>query len=180
MKEKKELNVPVIMLFIFGLVVFMLVASFIYLSMNGLDYTEEYLEETEEIKNKSELEIIDGVNLSGSQEEIVREMAIILKLYNLHEIPYTSTTPKIQTTIDENYYWIEIKKGDILIKKEAFTEVDITIKTSSEEITKMKKDEDYVTKSITLRRTKIEKVASDFVLFSKGYFDLYRKVDFGM
>ncbi|MDD5012205.1 MAG: hypothetical protein PHQ66_00970 [Candidatus Nanoarchaeia archaeon] len=186
MREKRELNVPAIMLFMFSLVAFGLVASFIYLSLNGLDYTEEYQAETAEIKesalvgNETEFEIVNEANLSDSQEEIVRQMAILLKLYNLHEIPYTRTTPKIQVFIDENPYFVEIKKGEIIIKKGETFEKDIEIRTTSEEIIKMKQDEEYIKESMVFGKTTVKRVASDFVLFSKGYFELYQQVDFGI
>lgn len=178
-KEKKELDVPLIVLSILGIFTLGLVISFIYFSLNGHDYSEVYSSEVEpgKRKNTTDFGIIDNANLSYSQEEMVRHMAIVLKLYNLHEIPYTKITPKIQVSIDEDFYFIEIIKGDIIIKRGEVSEEDINIKTSLDEMVKMKEDENYAKESISSGKTTVEKVAEDFTLFSKGYLDLYQELN---
>lgn len=133
MEEKRELNVPAVILplFILGVFVFVSVSSFVYFSLNGPDYTLGYKEkmETGEIKNPvQEFSLvfsdssgeetnegnvirvdteegekiiiinsdITGMDFSEIQKKMVQYTAVILKVYNLHEISFISITPKIQ------------------------------------------------------------------------------------
>lgn len=175
-KEKKVLDVPLIVISVFGIVTLILVISFIYFSINGPNYTENYREKSGGIKNITEFKIINNANLSNSQEEMVRYISIVLKLYNLHEIPYTTITPKIQVYINEDSYFVEIVKGDIIINKGETSEKDIKIKTTLDEMIKMKENENYAKESISSGKTTIEKIANDFTLFSKGYLNLYKEL----
>jgi hypothetical protein len=185
-KEKRELDVPAIILSLFGIFTAVLVISFVYLSINGSDYTKAYREENGKIKEinelnlvgeEKEIEIINQANLSNSQEEMVRYIAIALNLYNLHETPYTKITPKIQVGIDGDFYFVEISQGKIIINKGEIVEKDITIVSSSEEIIKIQGNESYAKESILSGKTTVEKMASDFTLFSKGYLDLYKSLN---
>jgi hypothetical protein len=209
-KEKKELNLPVVILSVFGAFTLILIISFIYMSVNGPNYTSDYLQkiQTGEIKNpiqefalmfsediqeipedanvlkiqtdegekliivQAEMEDID---ISDIEKELVNYGAVILKLYNLHSIPFTNINPEIQINIDENIYFLEIIKGDIFLSDGEIQNPDIILRTTNEEIFKMIENEDYAEESISLGKTSIELVANKFILFSKGYLNLYNE-----
>ncbi|MEJ2267585.1 MAG: hypothetical protein P8X70_00730 [Nanoarchaeota archaeon] len=209
-KEKKELNLPVMILSVFGAFTLILIISFIYMSVNGPNYTSDYLQkiQTGEIKNpiqefalmfsediqeipedanvlkiqtdegekliivQAEMEDID---ISDIEKELVNYGAVILKLYNLHSIPFTNINPEIQINIDENIYSLEIIKGDIFLSDGEIQNPDIILRTTNEEIFKMIENEDYAEESISLGKTSIELVANKFILFSKGYLNLYNE-----
>ncbi len=210
-KEKRVLNIPGIILSIFGACTIILAILFIYFSVHGKDYTNIYIEKIGkgEIKNpitefalifsdKDSEEIseengnvikikteegekliiirsnIEGVDTSQIKEKLVEYTSVVLKLYNLHEIPFTSITPKIQIYIDKDAYYIEITKGNIIIKDGEISKKDIIIRTTHEEIFKMIENESYVEESFSSGKTSIELVANKATLFSKGYLSLYK------
>jgi hypothetical protein len=200
-KEKKEVNIPVLILSIFGLVALVLAISFVYLSLNGKNYTNLYEQKLQsgEIQNPitefalssstdfsldeeksiviedSILEGLGDIDKSLIQEALIEYASVILKLYNLHTIPFTSITPKVQINIDSDFYYVEIIKGDIIIKTGQTDNEDIKITTTREEILKIANDNDYAKESISSGKTSIEMIANKVVLFSKGYLNLYKE-----
>ncbi|MEK6913856.1 MAG: hypothetical protein AABW47_04275 [Nanoarchaeota archaeon] len=118
---------------------------------------------------------LGNLDVSSIQKELVNYLSIVLKLYNLHEIPFTSITPKVQVEIDENIYYAEISKGNIIIKEGKAEKPDITIKTTNEEVFKIIENKDYAQESIASGNTNIEVTKDYFVLFSKGYLKLYNE-----
>ena len=205
MKQKRgEINLPLIILTFFGIITLTLVASFIYLSINGEDYSDRYSKtlnpltkfalEGEEKTSESDLIIqIDtdagerkiiiknkeDINLTEKEleEELIRYTVTILKLYNLHQIPFTSITPKIQIYLEKKAYFLEVDKGDILFKEGETQTPDIILRTTYEEIFKSLEDKEYIKESIQENKTKIEIIANKFVLFAKGYFILYKEFE---
>jgi hypothetical protein len=119
---------------------------------------------------------IGEINISQIEKELVNYGAIALKLYNLRNIPFTTTNPKIQIYVDENSYWIEILKGNIIIYEGENGGKDIIIKTTKEEIFKIVENKNYVQQSFSSGKTTIELIANKFVLFSKGYLTLYKEL----
>lgn len=139
-----------------------LVILFFYFSTNSRDYTSVYNEKI--------------------QTATVESIIIALKLYNVHEIPYTKITPKIQIYIEENNlfvnsYYVEIIDGNINIKNGETKDEDIIIRTTKEEVLKIASDNTYITESLFSKRTTVEKATSDFILFTKGYSTLFWKND---
>lgn len=118
---------------------------------------------------------LGDLDISSIQKELVNYLSIVLKLYNLHEIPFTSITPKVQVDIDETSYYAEISKGNIIIKEGEAEKPDITIKTTNEEVFKIIEDNNYAQESIASGKTNIEITKDYFVLFSKGYLGLYKE-----
>ncbi len=217
MKEKRGSNVPVIILTFLGIVTLSLVLSFIYLSLNGPNYTEAYIQKiaTGEIKNpltefgfnstkedesteefngneknesitgefkdaeENESKIGEGIikNQTIPNIELIRYAATLLKLYNLHTTPYTKVTPKIQIDLNQETYSIEIITGEIIITEGEIQNKDIIIRTTREELLKINENTDYIKESISSGKTTIEKIASDFILFSKGYSVLYPELE---
>ena len=206
--KRGEANVPVIVLSVFALVTIGLVASFVYMSLNGHDYSSEYNKKIEsgEIQNPVEefaLEFSEGETSEGAQvikiqteegekhiiiqanlgdlntadieKELVTYGAVVLKLYNLHKIPFIGTTPKVQIYVDNKSYYAEITKGNIIIKDGKANKEDIAIRTTHEEIFKMIEDSSYAGESLSSGKTSIEMVANKFVLFAKGYLTLYNE-----
>jgi hypothetical protein len=210
MKKRHEGNIPVIILSVFGILVLTLCISFVYLSLNGSDYTQEYSQkiESKEIRNpinefaleflkpsdeipsgaevikieteEGEKYIIIQANLEGFdakdiEKELVSYSAVILKIYNLHEIPFFGIRPKIQVVIDNRSYNIEVRKGNIIIREGTIAKPDITLRTTYEEIFKMIENNNYAFESLESGRTSIEFVANKFILFAKGYLTLYNE-----
>ncbi|MEK6819972.1 MAG: hypothetical protein AABY03_02125 [Nanoarchaeota archaeon] len=187
MKRNGELNVPVIILGIFGFAVFGLAVSYIYFAINGTDYSESYLERISsgEIKNpfleedengEIIVKIDEDLNLTDLEEEALHYALVELQIYNLHDIPFTSQSPRIEVEIDTNTYAVEVINGEIEVNVGDVKKEDIIIKTTQEEIIKMVNNEGYAQESFSSGNSEIEKVANDFVLFSKGYLDLYNEL----
>ena len=198
MRERKEMNVPAIVLSVLGIITLTFVASFVYFSLNGKSYTDVYQQKLQsgEIQNpitqfslssdnnftlgnnKSlivEGNILGDANKSIVQESLIKYASVILELYNLHNIPFTSITPKIQVNIDQDVYSVEIITGNILVKTGQMQNPDIKITTTRDEILKMVNDNSYIKESISSGKTNIEMVANKLILFSKGYSALYNE-----
>ncbi|MEK6826913.1 MAG: hypothetical protein AABX99_00315 [Nanoarchaeota archaeon] len=197
MKEKKEMNVPAVVLSVLGIATLLFAASFVYFSLNGKNYTSTYEQKLQsgEIKNpinefaldsanfsiggnKSLIideKILGDLNKSIIQESLINYASVILKLYNLHNIPFTSINPKVQVTIDSDSYYVEIVKGNIIIETGQIRNPDAKISTTREEILKIANNNDYATDSISSGETNIELTANKLVLFSKGYWGLYKE-----
>jgi hypothetical protein len=160
-KKKGVLDFPRILLYLLAIFALVFVLSFLYFSTRGnKDYT--------------------GVYSENAQKEVVESLITSLKLYNVHEIPYFGITPKMQIYITENTffvnaYYIEIVKGEVIIKDGEANETDIIIRTTEEEVMKVINDSNYMKESLSSGRTTVEKATSDFVLFTKGYPDIFIK-----
>lgn len=158
-KEHKILDLPKILLYILELFALILALSFLYFSVKGNnDYT--------------------GVYSEHAQKEVIKSLVTSLKLYNVHEIPYTGITPKIQIYITENThfvnsYYLEIARGSVIIRNGETNDKDIIIKTTEEEVLKTVNNTNYMKESLSSGRTIVEKATSDFVLFTKGYPDIF-------
>jgi len=158
-KEDKILDVPRIILDCLIIFVLIFVASFVYLSVKGNDnYT--------------------GIYSESVQKEVIKSLVTTLGLYNVHAIPYLGTTPKIQLYIKESTYFVEsyyfeISNGEVMIKDGETSERDITIRTTEAEALRMANDTNYTRESWISGRTTVEKATSDFVLFTKGYPDIF-------
>lgn len=162
-KEKNVLDLPKIFIYLLESIALILAVSFIYFSINGPDYTNVYSEKM--------------------QTEIVDSLVVALKLYNLHEIPYTAIIPRIQIYIKENTYfinayYIEVSKGEMNIKNGETGDKDIIIRTTKEEVLKIVQDNTYIKESLAANRTTVQKATSDFILFTKGYSNLFWRNDF--
>ena len=158
-KEHKTLDFPKIVLYILILFVLILLISFIFPSVND---NKDYI----------------GVYSEHAQKEVIEALVTSLKLYQVHEIPYLGITPKIQIYIREdlyfvNSYYLEIMKGKVMIKDGETAEKDIMIRTTKEEVEKIINDNNYIKDSLSSGRTIVEKATSDFVLFTKGYPDIF-------
>jgi len=195
MIKRGEADVPLIILSIFGLFTLGLGISYMFFALNGPDYSSTYDKRISsgEIKNfAKEFNITSGNvkgniiiktenigNLSASdiEKEMINYATVSTKLYNLHNVPFTSITPKIQFDVGENSYNIEIKKGEIILGEGEIKNEDIIIKTTQEEIIKMMEDDTYTKESFSSGNSNVELVANKFVLFSKGYSSLYGELN---
>lgn len=193
-KEKRVLNIPVIVLSSLGGVALMLLIFFIYMSMNGKNYTPDYNQKIQsgEIQNPItefslfqtsgesimiEQSILEKLNNSNVQQGLIKYSSVILKLYNLHNIPFTSITPKILIYIDNQAYNVEIKEGNIFIMPGEIQNEDIILITTSEEILKMSDNSNYAKDSVSSGKTSIEFTAGKIILFAKGYLSLYKELN---
>ncbi|HTY43780.1 MAG TPA: hypothetical protein VMC80_00875 [Patescibacteria group bacterium] len=164
-KEKRVFDVPKLVLFLIEVFIFILAILFFYYSAKGRDYTGVYNQEV--------------------QQETVKSLIIALQLYNVHEIPFTNITPKMQLYIKENYstnsysfvspYFVEIVNGDIVIKNGETSDSDIIITTTEDEVLRIASNSSYVYDSLASNRTIVQKSTSDFILFAKGYSTIFWK-----
>ncbi len=114
-----------------------------------------------------------GLTTAEAEKELINYASVILKIYNLHNIPFTSITPKIQVNIDSNSYYLEVSDGKIIIHDGFAAKPDIIVRTTSEEILKIIANHSYAQKSISEGKTKVIMSASKFVLLTKGYLGVY-------
>ncbi|MBW6442704.1 hypothetical protein K0A97_02890 [Patescibacteria group bacterium] len=117
------------------------------------------------------------INLEDLEKEFIEYAAIKLKLYNLQEIPFTSIKPKIQIIVDQRDYFIEVSKGELFVSRGFIDNPDLTLRTSYEEIFKMINNEDYIQESFSSGKSTFELTDNYFVLFSKGYLNLYKELE---
>jgi len=201
-KKPGKKFVKILLVFVLVVAVIGLASSFVYQALNTIDYTKTYEErmEKEEIINPvekyslvfEEIEIEDILNMGDFEEmanllpnislediekEFIYYAAVKLKLYNLQEIPFTSIRPVIQIQIDERNYFVEISAGEIFVKKGIVESPDINLKISYEELFKMAGDEAYISESFGSGKSEIKIVANKFILFSKGYLNLYQELE---
>ncbi|MDD5012206.1 MAG: hypothetical protein PHQ66_00975 [Candidatus Nanoarchaeia archaeon] len=163
-KEKKELDIPKILLYVFEGIVFVLALFYVYSTFKGTEQT--------------------GIYSEHAQMETIKALINGLQLQDIHEVPFADKTPKIQLYITEdiyfvNAYYIEIVKGDVIIHDGESDKEDIIIRTTRDEIMKMVENNDYAEESFLSGRTEIEEVGEDFVLFSKGYPDFEKMLASG-
>src|SRR3989344_4430506 len=173
MHKRAEINLPVMVLSVFGILVFGLGLSFIYFSLNGKDYTETYDQRflSGEIENPIQKFNLNGVeinfdestNVSEFEKESVGYALTKLKIYNLHNTPFILQTPKIEVSIDNTQYSVEVLDGEISVEAGTVSKEDILIKTTKEEVLKMAQDESYVSESFGSGSSEVELVANKFI-----------------
>jgi hypothetical protein len=156
MEEKKEIDVPKILLYSIELIAFVLLFFYFYSSRN----------ENAPI----------GIYSESIQKETIKSLMNALDLQNVHDVPLMGLTPKIQIYIKEdanfaNAYYLEIAKGAVIINDGISNQTDITIRTTQEEILKSVNDTNYMKQSLSSGKTKVTKTTSNFVLFTEGYPD---------
>jgi hypothetical protein len=160
MEEKKEIDVPKILLYSLELIAFVLTFFYFYSSRN----------ENSPI----------GIYSENAQKETIKSLMDALNLQNVHDVPVVGLTPRIQIYIKEdnyfvNSYYLEIARGSVIINDGISNQTDITIRTSEEEILKAVNDTNYMKESLSSGRTTVAKTASNFVLFTEGYPDNFLK-----
>lgn len=205
---KKVKNVPAIALSVFGVVVLGFLIAFVYMSLNGADYSSIYQQKINsgEITNPGTLFALSSSNINPSdyenvsintpdgnktilikkglvnyseadiEKELVTYASVVLKLYNLHNIPFTAIPPKVQVKIDNNNYYLEISDGEIIINSGIVSNPDIKIETTSDGILNVVNNGGSITDAISSGEVKIDILASKLVLFSKGYLELYNEI----
>lgn len=205
---KKPANVPAIVLSLLGIIILGFLISFVYMSLNGKDYSSIYTEKINsgEITNplaifslvkesddsgnyptisvntsEGEKKIViksKNINytLSDIQKQLVDYTSVILKIYNLHNIPFTTITPKVQVYIDNNSYYIEVSHGDIIINYGVTPSPDIIIRTTTAAVIGGLESGTSAQQSLSSGAISIEMVANKIILFSKGYLSLYNEL----
>jgi hypothetical protein len=154
MGEKKEIDVPKLLLYGIELIAFALTFFYFYSSRN----------ENSPV----------GIYNESAQKETVKSLITALKLQNVHDVPVMGLTPRIQVYIKEdkyfvNTYYLEIIRGSIIVKDGVSNQTDIVIRTTQDEILKTINDTTYMKESLSSGRTVVTKTTSNFVLFTEGY-----------
>jgi len=154
MEEKKEIDVPKILLYSLELIVFILVIFYIYSSRNPAEP--------------------QGVYSESAQKETIRSLMNALELQNVHDVPLIGLTPRIQIYIQEEQhfvssYYLEIARGKVMINNGVSNQTDIIIRTTQEEILKAVNDTNYMKESLSSGKTTVTKTTSKFVLYTEGY-----------
>ena len=205
---KKVRNVPAIVLSILGIITVGFLISFVYMSINGKDYSSVYEQRISSGQitnpftqfalssgnvNPNEYDSViinttDGpktilvkkgsINYTTSdiEKELVNYTTVLLKLYNLHNIPFTSIPPKVQVKIDNSQYYLEILDGEIIINEGVVDSPDILIETTSDAIINAVNNGGSIGDAISSGDVKIDLVANKLVLFAKGYLSLYNEL----
>lgn len=160
MEEKKEIDVPKILLYSLELIAFVLTFFYFYSSRDQPQPV--------------------GIYSENAQKETIKSLMNALKLENVHDIPIVGLTPRIQIYIKEdnyfvNAYYLEITKGNIMINDGISNQTDIIIRTTKEEVLKTINNTNYMKESLSSGRTTVIKSASNFVLFTEGYPDIFLK-----
>ncbi|MEK6827387.1 MAG: hypothetical protein AABX99_02780 [Nanoarchaeota archaeon] len=160
MEEKKEIDVPKILLYSLELIVFILVLFYVYSSRNPAEP--------------------QGVYSESAQKETIKSLMNALELQNVHDVPLIGLTPRIQIYIEEekhfiSSYYLEITKGKVIINNGVSNQTDIIIRTTHEEILKSINNTAYMKESLSWGRTEVTKIASKFVLYTEGYPDIFLK-----
>tara|TARA_Y100000310_G_C20368828_1_gene662545 strand:- start:96 stop:761 length:666 start_codon:yes stop_codon:yes gene_type:complete len=121
---------------------------------------------------------IGDLTIEEIETELINYASVVLKLYNLHNTPFTKNNPKIQIYIEESAYSVRVLKGDIFVEPGTFNKPDIILRTTYEEIFKMIEDTGYAGESFSSGKSSVELAASKFILFTKGYLSLYKEFNF--
>lgn len=183
----------VIALIIFIIILLGVAGYFIYLYLSGHSFGSNNLSGTSSEYNSPNYEMINiptsagnktiliesnitNYSISDIEKSLANYSSIILKLYSLHNIPLTSITPKIQSYLDNNSYFMEVSNGDIIISEGNITNPDITIATTSQELSNILENGTSVGSALSSGSIKIDAEANQFTLASKGYLTLFNEL----
>lgn len=120
------------------------------------------------------LSIEEAVN--KFDESFVFYILVNIKAYNLHPPMFGSDTPKIEFYVGNALYNSEIVEGKIKVGKGEIADKDIIIWTSAVEAVKMVQDSNYISESFKSGASKVELIAGNIELASKGYISLYNEL----
>lgn len=115
----------------------------------------------------------------GLETEHITYVLNELGVYQLHNPPLSSDTPKIEIVLGERVFGAEVVAGTVNTKEKSLAETDMRIVSSEEEIVEAIRSGDvksYIKKSITDGKTRLEQSGSYSRLFSKGYLNLYNEL----
>ena len=155
------------------LVVALVAAIFFYFVMFNPNNEKVYA--GQEIKNPA-ANLTTEEAIMAFDEDFVFYLLYSIKAYNLHNPPLSSNMPKMEIHAGDDVFNAVIDNGMINIKLGKIESRDAIITTSREEVVKMLKDRDYVTKSFNDGKSTIELVADKTTLFAKGYLNLYTEL----
>ena len=134
-------------------------------------------------KNNSDARLInptEGKSLeqaaSEFNESYIFYMLYNIEAYNLHNPPLSPDTPKIEIIADDAIYGAEIRDGLILVWEGEAHNKDIVIRTTKKEVIAMINNPSYISQSFMEEKSNIELTASQTLLFSKGYLNIYKKL----
>ncbi len=175
MSTKRRVNLFLIISIL--LVVILVVIMFYYFALRSPDYSSLY---ESRIKSGELVNPIEGKSIEEAiadfDETFVHYLLYTIKAYNLHNPPLSSDIPKIEVYVEDEIYNAKIIKGDIIVKRGAIDEEDISITTSREEAVNMIKTKNYVIESFKNKKSNIELKAEKSILFAKGYLNLYNEI----
>ena len=159
------------------LVVVLIIVMFYYFALRAPDYTSLY---ENRIKSGELVNPIEGKSIEEAiadfDDSFVYYLLYTIKAYNLHNPPLSSDSPKIEIYVEDEIYNAKIVKGNILVKRGAIDEEDISITTSRKEAVNMIKTKDYVKQSFKDKESTIELKAEKSILFAKGYLNFYNEI----
>ncbi len=144
-------------------------AAFSYFYFSQTTYSQR-----EEIANPV-LGMDDTQALDSFSAEYVTYLLYSLGAKDLKK-PLIGENPKIEIYVDELIYGAEISKGIVYVTEGSFQKKDIIIRTSRIELIKMLRDNNHVQESFNSGASKIELVAKEPVLLTKGYMKIYQRI----
>lgn len=161
-----------------GIVLIIFVYSVI-LGLSSYFLLGNHLKEKVNVQTEENFPVIaDTLDISESvrmfNESFIYYLLNSLDAQQLHNIPLTPETPKIQFNVENEFYFAIVNDGMINVSKGEINEEDILIKTTREESVKMILNESYIKNSFKDGKSSITLVASETVLFSKGYLEILK------
>jgi len=102
-----------------------------------------------------------------------------IKAYELHNIPLSRNTPKIEFVLGDEIYSTEVIDNKPVTRKSSIEGVDLRIMMNKEEFIRILNSADLkkdLQESVASGKTKIEMVAGKTELFFKGYLSIYKEI----
>lgn len=114
--------------------------------------------------------------LAQFNESFVSYLLSMIGAQRLHNIPFTSYTPKIEIEVSGKQYSVEIKKGQTIVSKGTPSSPDLRIVTTKEEALKMIKDKAAIKTSFQSGASTVNVLAGKPTLLAKGYWSIYNEL----
>jgi len=148
-----------------------------YFAFTGPNFGEIYAEKlaSGEIVNPVE-GLTDEEAIAAFDETFVYYLLVNIKAYNLHEPPLSDDKPVMKVYVGDEVFNAKVSEGEIDIGRGEINTEDIILRTSASEAVKMIRDKSYIEQSFENGESKIELIASETTLFSKGYLTLYTEL----
>lgn len=189
MIKNKYLNKKVKILYILFFIIILIIILLLFYSKSYNPNKEESILEHPlkniVLANTNKLGVIDKEKLMEQaiidfDEDYVNYLSLSLGINKLHNSNLGHGNPKIKFVLDNEIWSIEIIDNNLLTKKHDITEEDIVIKTTKEDIIHILLSQDVkssIENSLKSGNIKIEIIANKLELISKGYLEIYKKIN---
>lgn len=118
-------------------------------------------------------DLTDSQALAGFNSKYIFFLLYYTKAYQLHTRPLSTDTPRLLIVVDGVTYRAEVVRGIITVSKGTYSDPDITLYSTREEVIRLLRTPSEIRTSFASGISKVETHASRATLFSKGYLRLY-------